>query len=260
MTPDPADGGASNQSPLAEKRRASFPAPPSDFFTSSNNDGLHVAGGKALPQQQQWSAGGGGLLSSYSQGSPAAAAAAASSALAVGNSVGALWKRGWAMAGAVSEAAAEADGVRATTLQQRWPAAAATGDVRARERSVEYSAGLRGYGDDGRRMERSRSNPSQPSQPHGHDDAIRRSHTLVAEPAVAGGTVSSSRNRGTVGNSNDRYSPTTSGGASLRDPQGVAAPASAVPGFPPTSVGGADYGRDGGTMAPEARAEVRVDG
>lgn len=262
MTQDLADGGARNQSPLPEKRRASFPAPPSDFFTSSNNsDGLHAAGRRALRQQQQWSAGGGGLLSSYSQGSPAAAAAAASSALAVGNSVGALWKRGWAMAGAVSEAAAEAAGVRATTLQQRWPAAPADG--RARERSVEYSAGPReDYGnDDGGRLERSRSNPSQPSQQHSHEDAIRRSCTVTVEPAtVAAGTVSSSRNRGTVGNSNDKYPPTTSGGASLRDPQGVGAPAPAVRGFSPTSMGGGDYGRDGETMAPEAREEVRVDG
>ncbi|CAM9674725.1 unnamed protein product [Ectocarpus sp. 12 AP-2014] len=259
VTPDPADGGARNQSPLPEKHRASFPAPPSDFFASSNNsDGLHAADRRAPPQQPQWSAGGGGLLSSYSQGSPAAAAAAASSALAVGNSVGALWKRGWAMAGAVSEAAAEATGVRATTLQQRWPAAPAEG--RARERSVEFSAGLReDYGnDDGGRLERSRSNPSQPSQPHGHEDAIRRSLTVTVEPAaVAGGTVSSSLNRGTAGNNNDKYPPTTSGGASLRDPQGVGALATDVPGFPSTSMGGRGFGRDGETMASEAREEER---
>ncbi|CAN0169791.1 unnamed protein product, partial [Ectocarpus sp. 12 AP-2014] len=147
-------------------------------------------------------------------------------------------------------------GVRATTLQQRWPAAPAEG--RARERSVEYSAGLReDYGnDDGGRLERSRSNPSQPSPPH--SDAIRRSHTVTVEPAaVAGGTVSSSRNRGTAGNSNDKYPPTTSGGASLPDPQRVGAPATDVHGFPPTSMGGAGFGRDGETMAPEVRVEER---
>lgn len=123
--------------------------------------------------------------SSASTGSPPPAV----TLTAVGSSVGALWKRGLAMAGAVSGAAAEAAGAGGGLLQ-RWPGAGGAGD------GVEDDAARRMSGGGERRM----GQTSRQGQGWGQGRGLSGGGEMSADFRLGGGVdgARDGRNRSSV--------------------------------------------------------------